>query len=125
MNQIERAVGLVGGITKLAMVLGVTPQAVAFWRDGKRRLPVEACPAIERATGGAVTRKELRPDDWQTIWPELATQEVSTPPLDKLSEHVIVEAIKANLIKDRRVFVRRAEDRKRLGLDIGSAGQGV
>lgn len=72
MNQIGRAAELVGGITKLAAVLGVTPQAVVFWRDGKRRLPVEACPAIERATHGAVGRKDLRPDDWQLIWPELA-----------------------------------------------------
>lgn len=71
MNQIGRAAELVGGITKLAAVLGVTPQAVVFWRDGKRRLPVEACPAIERATHGAVGRKDLRPDDWQLIWPEL------------------------------------------------------
>lgn len=26
---------------------------------------------IERATEGLVTRKELRPDDWFLIWPEL------------------------------------------------------
>ena len=38
------------------------------------------CVLIERATGGQVTRKDLRPNDWQDIWPELAqptTQEVS------------------------------------------------
>jgi len=29
--------------------------------------------ALEHATGGAVTRQELRPADWQQIWPELAT----------------------------------------------------
>ena len=27
---------------------------------------------IERATEGAVTRQQLRPDDWPLIWPELA-----------------------------------------------------
>lgn len=32
------------------------------------------CVAIERATGGAVTRRDLRPDDWQDIWPELAEE---------------------------------------------------
>ena len=26
---------------------------------------------IERATNGAVTRQELRPEDWRDIWPEL------------------------------------------------------
>ena len=30
------------------------------------------CVSIERATGGAVTRRDLRPDDWARIWPELA-----------------------------------------------------
>jgi DNA-binding transcriptional regulator YdaS (Cro superfamily) len=32
----------------------------------------ENCVVIERATGGLVTRKDLRPDDWERIWPELA-----------------------------------------------------
>jgi DNA-binding transcriptional regulator YdaS (Cro superfamily) len=27
--------------------------------------------AIEQVTNGAVTRKDLRPDDWHLIWPEL------------------------------------------------------
>ena len=27
---------------------------------------------IERITDGAVTRRDLRPDDWQRVWPELA-----------------------------------------------------
>lgn len=30
------------------------------------------CALIELHSGGAVTRVELRPDDWATIWPELA-----------------------------------------------------
>ncbi len=29
------------------------------------------CTKIERATNGQVTRKDLRPDDWHLIWPEL------------------------------------------------------
>ena len=32
------------------------------------------CVAIERTTGGAVTRRDLRPADWRDIWPELAEQ---------------------------------------------------
>ncbi len=35
---------------------------------------------IERATNGAVTRRDLRPDDWHEIWPELATTNPSTEP---------------------------------------------
>lgn len=30
------------------------------------------CLAIERATGGQVTRQDLRPDDYWLIWPDLA-----------------------------------------------------
>ena len=30
------------------------------------------CVLIETATSGAVTRKDLHPDDWAAIWPELA-----------------------------------------------------
>jgi DNA-binding transcriptional regulator YdaS (Cro superfamily) len=29
------------------------------------------CVAIEQSTAGVVTRKDLRPDDWAQIWPEL------------------------------------------------------
>jgi DNA-binding transcriptional regulator YdaS (Cro superfamily) len=32
------------------------------------------CVAIEHATNGQVTRKDLRPHDWASIWPELASQ---------------------------------------------------
>jgi DNA-binding transcriptional regulator YdaS (Cro superfamily) len=31
----------------------------------------ETCVAAERESAGSVTRKDLRPDDWQKIWPEL------------------------------------------------------
>jgi DNA-binding transcriptional regulator YdaS (Cro superfamily) len=30
---------------------------------------------IERATLGEVSRRDLRPDDWHEIWPELADLE--------------------------------------------------
>lgn len=33
---------------------------------------MERCAAIEAATHGEVTRRDLRPDDWEQIWPELA-----------------------------------------------------
>ena len=29
---------------------------------------------IEKMTNGAVTRKSMRPNDWRSIWPELATK---------------------------------------------------
>ncbi|MNG34582.1 hypothetical protein D3C84_1210990 [compost metagenome] len=39
---------------------------------GNKTASAEVAAGIERETGGAVTRQELRPDDWSRIWPELA-----------------------------------------------------
>ena len=61
---------LVGGRARLAARLSVKPSAVGNWKV--RGVPIEHCPAIERLTGGLVTRRDLRPEDWARIWPELA-----------------------------------------------------
>lgn len=56
----------------IAQALGVTPPVVSDWVTGKKGVPLERCVQIERATNGEVRRQELRPDDYQDIWPELA-----------------------------------------------------
>lgn len=48
-----------------------TPAEMSDWSQGKRPVPIKRCVAIELATDGKVTRQELRPDDWENIWPEL------------------------------------------------------
>ena len=49
----------------------------------KGRMPcAEYCAGLERATNGAVTRKDLRPNDWASIWPELAAA-ISEPENEK------------------------------------------
>jgi len=63
----------------LANALGVTPPVVSDWCTGKKQVPLERCVAIERATGGEVSRRDLRPDDWQDIWPELADLQSPAP----------------------------------------------
>lgn len=68
---IERATELLGGQSRLASAIGVTPPAVAEWRKGIRPVPVERCVQIEQSTCGAVRRWDLRPEDWFRIWPEL------------------------------------------------------
>ena len=68
---LERAFEAAGGPSKLARELGMSAQAVCNWR-ARGGAPIEYCAAIEKATNGAVTRRDLRPDDWQRIWPELA-----------------------------------------------------
>lgn len=72
MNSVQNACSVVGGQACLARVLGVTAAAVSQWIKGMRPVPPKHCVSIERATAGAVTRRDLRPDDWQEIWPELA-----------------------------------------------------
>lgn len=51
-----------GGQAGLARELGLTPQAVSQWVNGHRPVPPRHALAIERATGGAVSRYALRPD---------------------------------------------------------------
>jgi DNA-binding transcriptional regulator YdaS (Cro superfamily) len=70
-SAIEKVIGLYG-LTGVGNFFSppVTPQAVIKWKKNKE-VPIERCLAIERATNGAVTRKELRPNDWRLIWPEL------------------------------------------------------
>lgn len=54
---------------RIASALKVSRQAISNWKT--RGVPVEHCLAIERATSGAVTRQELRPNDYWLIWPDL------------------------------------------------------
>ena len=61
-----------GRMAWLAGEIKVSPPVVSDWCTGKKAVPVERCAPIERATGGEVTRRDLRPDDWAAIWPELA-----------------------------------------------------
>lgn len=54
-----------GASRRLAGVLRLSQAIVSEWKTGRKKVPAERCPAIERATGGAVTCEELRPDvDW-------------------------------------------------------------
>ena len=79
---VRRAAETVGGQAKLAELLrlqGPSPRAVVWaWCD-RGRVPPEHCAQIELATAGAVTRRDLRPDDWWRIWPELVTAEHPAP----------------------------------------------
>jgi len=62
-----------GNATALAAVLGIPLSYLSQMASGDRAVTAERASAIELATGGVVTRQMLRPDDWQAIWPELAT----------------------------------------------------
>lgn len=64
---LERAIQAVGSQQALADALGIKSPSIAEWRK-RGRIPAERAVEIERATDGAVTCHELRPD----LWPEAA-----------------------------------------------------
>lgn len=55
---LEKAITAAGGTASLARTINVTPQAISQWE----RVPAERVIAVEEATGGKVTRSDLRPD---------------------------------------------------------------
>ena len=67
-SALERAITEAGGTAALARTINVTPQAISQWD----RVPAERALAVEQATGGKVTRHELRPDIYPPIYPAAA-----------------------------------------------------
>lgn len=61
-----------GGMTKLADDLKVSISYLSQLASGASPISPARCVEIESATKGVVTRKDLRPNDWAKIWPELA-----------------------------------------------------
>lgn len=54
-----------GGKKRLAISLGVAPSYLSRLISGDRAITAERALKVEQATGGAVTRHDLRPDiDW-------------------------------------------------------------
>lgn len=47
-----------------------------------QRLGADLCVSIERESAGAVTRRDLRLDDWQRFWPELVNEDRPVPLVD-------------------------------------------
>lgn len=70
---IQAACDGLGSQAALAKAIDVPAAMVHQWRSGIRPVAVQHCVAIERATDGQVSRRDLRPSDWHLIWPELAT----------------------------------------------------
>lgn len=71
-----------GNTSLLAKSIGAHAPDVCRWAKDKsdkdfRPVPLEKCFAIEKATNGDVSRKDLRPDDWQEIWPELCEEKAA------------------------------------------------
>lgn len=83
-HPIDEAARLYGGREALAKALQVTVGALGNWKA--RGVPYLACVQIESLVP-SVTRKRLRPRDYQEMWPELRDSAVD---LDSLSPAVEV-----------------------------------
>lgn len=68
-------------VAEIRIRIGAKSDAqIRQWQHGYAgRIPSpENCLSIERATGGQVTRQDLRPDDYWLIWPDLPAPQEST-----------------------------------------------
>lgn len=62
-NPLKMAVQIVGSQSALARAIRARQQDVWYWMNlAGKGVPAEYCRAIEAATGGQVTRYQLRPD---------------------------------------------------------------
>ncbi|MEC3764994.1 transcriptional regulator [Cupriavidus sp. SS-3] len=61
-----------GTAARLASGLGVSPSFLSQMAKGTAAISPERCVLIEQHTLGVVGRRDLRPQDWHRIWPELA-----------------------------------------------------
>ena len=57
-----------GGVSKLAVKVGITVSFLSQMSSGYTRIPPSRALAIEEATNGLVTRREMLPDDWHRYW---------------------------------------------------------
>lgn len=61
-NLLKKVISIVGSQALLAKAIGVKQPAISHWLHRDKNIPAEYAIKIERATNGAVTRYELRPD---------------------------------------------------------------
>lgn len=63
-----------GEQSRMAKVLGVSRSQMSQMVSGSCAISNERCVVIENLTSGLVSRKDLKPDEWKKIWPELDQQ---------------------------------------------------
>lgn len=79
---LDVAIKLLGGLKQFADAISCSPQTANNWRT--RGVPSEHCPAIERATAGAVTCEELLP---AVCWVRVEDPEWPNPAGRPLVDH--------------------------------------
>lgn len=61
-HHIERAIEAHGSQVKLAKAVGCSQQYISWLLSDAKQISVEKAVEFERATGGAVSKHDLRPD---------------------------------------------------------------
>lgn len=71
---------LLGGTSAVSRICQVSPPAVTQWKV--KGIPQDKlyflAAELEKQSHGLVTRKELFPETWQFVWPELANKAVQS-----------------------------------------------
>lgn len=65
--EIIAAVRLFGSQTEFAKIVGVKQPSVFSWMSGKTKPSAKNAIQIEKATNGALTRAEIRPDIFGSV----------------------------------------------------------
>jgi DNA-binding transcriptional regulator YdaS (Cro superfamily) len=64
---------LLGGPTRISKLVGVSVPAVSMWQ--KSEIPIDKmvilAATLEKESHGLITRKNLFPNSYKLIWPEL------------------------------------------------------
>ena len=77
-----------GAISALAKAIhGYPPDISSYIREkSPKSIPAKTCVAIEKATHGKVTRREMRPNDFWELWPDLPIPVVEPDPIPPIPE---------------------------------------
>lgn len=105
-----------GNAASLANKLNIAPSYLSQLAMPDARVSPARCVEIEQATNRQVTRQDLRPDDWQAIWPELTAPQAATEvvvPSTSIAAAYHSRAdymadVNAGLVKDERKTERRS-----------------
>lgn len=68
-----------GNASKLADALKISISYLSQMASGAAPISPSRCVEIEKATGGVVTRRDLKPENWHLIWPELVNKKNPIP----------------------------------------------
>jgi DNA-binding transcriptional regulator YdaS (Cro superfamily) len=68
-----KIITILGGTTKVAKLCGVSVPAVSQWKNNG--IPPDKliflAAELERLSQGVIHRKDIFPESWKQIWPEL------------------------------------------------------